>query len=363
MSFLSKIFGPKSEPIKTNSDFWNWFEQHAAGFHTVLKQRDHIERKLLNKVIEKLNQLREGYFVLVGMNDGGTAELIITPDGAIKNIVFAEELIAAAPQIEGWKFIALKPAMPDSDFGIQMGPYTFNTQNLHFRYHKDESYPDNIAITIIHDDYNESNKKEIANGCFIFLDNYLGEYQSVSGLDEVRFGHKEDSSDELIPISKLKDFLTWREKEFVEKYDATKYDPANDSFGMLQADLQSGNKLIAVVNSGLLEWDNKASHPWIATVEVQYDGKKNNGMPDENTSAVLEEIQETIEKALPDTDGYLHIGRQTAQNNREIYLASREFRRLSKALDEVKHQYSDRIALDYSIVKDKYWLSMERFKP
>lgn len=360
MSFLSKLFGPKEEPIKTDAEFWNWFEQHAAEFHDVLKKRDNIEGKLLNKVIAKLNQLRDGYFLLVGMIDGQTAELIITPDGDIKNIVFVEDLVASAPKIAGWKFIALKPAMTEPDFGIQMGAHTFDQSKLYFRYTQDKDYPDNIAITIVHDDYQESNKKEIANGSFIFLDNYLGEYQSVLGIDHVKFAAKTDSSEELIPISKLKDFLIWREKEFVEKYEAVGYNGENASFGMLQADLPGGDRLLAVVNSDLLQWHGKPSHPWIVTVELKYKGS--NGMPNEKTSELLQEIQENIEKDLPEADGYLHIGRQTAQNTREIYLACRDFRRPAKVLDEVKRRFADRISMDYTIAKDKYWQSMERFR-
>ena len=38
---------------------------------------------------------------------------------------------------------------------------------------------------------------------------------------------------ELIPISKLKDFLTWREKEFIEKYEGTRHNTENDSYALL----------------------------------------------------------------------------------------------------------------------------------
>jgi hypothetical protein len=50
-------------------------------------------------------------FFLTGMYNDDTVELVLTADGAVKNIVFVEELVNSAPKIEGWKFTALKPAL------------------------------------------------------------------------------------------------------------------------------------------------------------------------------------------------------------------------------------------------------------
>ena len=50
------------------------------------------------------------------MYDDKTAELIITAESDIKTFVFVEELIDEAPVLKGWKFTALKPALPMVDF-------------------------------------------------------------------------------------------------------------------------------------------------------------------------------------------------------------------------------------------------------
>jgi hypothetical protein len=50
-------------------------------------------------------------FFLTGMMDHNRAELVLTADRTINNIVFVEELVATAPEIPGWKFTALKPAL------------------------------------------------------------------------------------------------------------------------------------------------------------------------------------------------------------------------------------------------------------
>jgi hypothetical protein len=60
------------------------------------------------------------------MLDPQTAELILTPDGVVANIVFVEELVAAAPEIPGWKFTALKPASDIQQTSIGMHGHEFS---------------------------------------------------------------------------------------------------------------------------------------------------------------------------------------------------------------------------------------------
>jgi hypothetical protein len=65
---------------------------------------------------------------------------------------------------------------------------------------------------------------------------------------------------------------------------------------------------------------------------------------------------------LKDFEGYLNIGRQTADNSREIYFACKDFRKPSKVLYELTKKYSGQLDLTYDIYKDKYWRSYERFR-
>ncbi len=362
MSFLKSIFKTKDEPIRSYNDFWNWFEKNAKTFYKVIKAQGNVEKDFFNKLSPKLNELKDGFWYLTGMYDDNTAELVITADGTIKNIVFIEELIQAAPKIDGWKFTALKPALNIKDISIEMSGFKFNDENLHFYANDNSDYPDEIDITIVHDDYTAENKSTITNGSYIFLDNYLGELESAVTIDNLNVKGR-DEAEELIPIEKLKEYLQWRQKEFIEKYGGVRHDTENDEYSILEAQLESGNALIAVVNTDLLQWDSKVSHPWILSVEIPYDGRKNSGMPEEDFFKLLDEIEEQIKNELNDFEGYLNIGRQTAKNVREIYFACRDFRKPSKVLFEVQTEYAGQLDISYDIYKDKYWQSFNRFNP
>lgn len=362
MSFLKNIFGKKEETIESYNDFWNWFLANEKNFFSVVKEGNSIEKKFFSKLSLMLSQIKDDIYYLTGMFDDRTAELILTADGNARTIAFVEELIEAAPQIKGWKFTALKPATKSDDFKIDMDGYTFSSENIYFYSNDYPDFPDEIDIDFVYEGLNDENRGIISNGIYIYLDNYLGEIDFVNQIDNLQIVSKENASKELVPISKLKDFLLWRQKEFIEKYEGIRYDTENDEYSIFEAKSENGNGLVAVINTELLNWDAKASHPWIAILTIKFDGNKTFGMPNNDDYELLSEIEEKIMNQLFDKDGYLNIGRETANNERDIYFSCVDFRKPSKVFYEIQKAYKDRYEIYFNIFKDKYWQSFERYR-
>jgi hypothetical protein len=130
----------------------------------------------------------------------------------------------------------------------------------------------------------------------------------------------------------------------------------------LNGHLPDGTPLIATVNSALLGWDGKTSHPWILRVKVAYPSNTESKMPDKATYEQLDKLEEDINAELKNDEGYLNVGRQTGGGIREIYFACRDFRKPSKVIDKLTVVYAGRFKISYDLYKDKYWRSFERFK-
>lgn len=362
MSFFRKIFGRKGRAIHSVGEFWEWFSKKEYRFFKTVKTQQRIEENFLNKLSDQLEQLKDGYYFLTGMYDDDTVELIFTADGAIENIVFVEELVAAAPILSRWRFTALKPASDIENLAISMNGYSFSQDNLYFYSNDLEDYPDEIDITVVYEEFDKSDQHKIINGIHLFLDNYLGELKFATSIDNLSFLGKIDAKKELIPINKLAAFLTWREAEFVEKYEGERRDTEEDEYLLIEGSLDSGKLLIATINQDALEWDRKASHPWIVDVTIQFDGDATSGMPDDADFDALNDIEDELQETLKDEDGYLYIGRQTSDGNRNIFFACREFRKPSKVLHEAQQFYSSQYAIEFNIYKDKYWQSFQKFR-
>lgn len=297
------------------------------------------------------------------MSDDTTAELIISTEGDIKTFVFAEELVGAAPSLPHWKFTALKQPL---EFGsqIEMGGLLFDHDTIRFYYKEEPGFPDEINITLVHIDYNEDNKQTVAHGCLLYLDNLLGELNAATLIDNVQVKGPQIAFEELIPMEKLGDFLTWKEKEFVEKYEGTRHNTENDRYTALEGKDSKGLPSIAIINADLLDWDARASHPWMAVITVDYTKTKgmiNNGMPDDERFGIFNQLQEELGRLLVDSAGYLNLGRETYNGKSEIYYACREFRTISKLIDLTIRSFERRLSCSYTIYKDKYWRTMDKY--
>lgn len=362
MKFLKRLLGrPSIEKIATVADFWIWFSKQQKQFHTVVKKREEVEKRFLDIIGPALHQLNEEFYCVAGMEDENLAELVVTAEGDIKTFVFVEQLMQAAPQIPGWIFTALKPATGFGDTEIAMDGFEFSAKNLYFSYTIEPDYPDEIEITLAHPDYNEENKTIVSNGCLLFLDSALGEYNSAMLLDLVTFTRYEEGNQEWIAISKLPDFLNWRQKEFVEKYQTVVHHTENDQYSALEATDEQGRPLLAIVNTDLLQWDAKASHPWMLIITMKYDGSENNGMPNNEVYDALTSFEDTLNSRLPDVAGYLYVGRETYNNERKVYIACREFRQSSVVTAQLITEFKAQLNIGYTIFKDKYWRALNRF--
>ncbi|AZB20887.1 DUF695 domain-containing protein [Kaistella haifensis] len=340
--------------------FWTFFSENKETFFQIVKSHEDIEEKFLDVISPKLKIINEDFLYLTGMFDENTAELIITVDGNIKDIVYAEEFIQAAPALQNWRFTALKPESDIENTSITMEDFEFTKENIFFYYNDDENYPDEIDLTFIHEDLNDDNRNEIANGTFIFIDNYLGELNFLTQIDNFRIAGKGEAEKELIPIEKLKDYLNWREREFIDKHKGSKIQTNEDSFSLFEATLTNGFPLIATVNTDLLRWNKKASHPWISVLRIEYKGDDESGFPDNEDYEMLNAIEDEMLVDLKPEEGDLNIGRETAEHIREIYFASKDFRKISKILAETTRKYPQ-YNITFEIYKDKYWQSFERY--
>ncbi len=367
MNILKNSQGSQEDPTNTFTDFWNWFQQNESTFYPIIKDfgldLEVVEYGFIDPVIDKLNEYKDGIFMLTGMFDETVAEIIFSADGDVKNIGFIKELVAAAPKMDKWRITALKPANGVADISLKLEDFEFNKDSIFFYANDNEQYPDLIDLSIVFDEFHEEELDLVTRGIFIFLDHCLGEEKFADVIDEMEIIPKSKAKKALIPVEKLNDFIAWREKEFIEKYEGIRHNTENEHFSLMQAQLENGSPLMALINTETLSWDCKASHPWILIIEVKFDGSLTNGMPNKTDFVLLNDLEIELVGLLKSADGYLNIGRQTCEGTREIYFTCKEYSKASKIVFQFINKYADQFEFDYQIYKDKYWMCMDRFLP
>jgi hypothetical protein len=358
MSLFSKIF--KKKEIQTYQDFWDWFLAHEKTFYdSIIAQKDIVDI-CVTPIMEKLQMLDKRFYCQVGKAGADKAELVITPEGDIKHFVFTEAFVQSAPNLPNWLFTHLKQPVSEG-VSIRMNGYVFNKETVSFYYDINPDYPDEIDIHLVHKDYNKEADKTIKTGCFVLLDTLLGEFNSTTLIDAITIEETNKSDKDLVSIAKLNDFIVWREKEFVEKYQLTLEDEETYDFTQYKFTLENDLVVIGMINTTFLDIEAKPSHPWMLVIEIDYISDNDRAMPDDETLELLNNFVDELAAELPTSKGYLNLGRETGNNNRTVYFACKEFNLASKITHTVMGKYADRLNITYDIYKDKYWMTMNKF--
>lgn len=87
--------------------FWHWF---CSARPRLLGLRRRTDEALLDELQAQLQDYSEGLWFEVGGHPDGPMELIISAEGNPDFFDDVERLVACAPEVPGWQFIAFKPA-------------------------------------------------------------------------------------------------------------------------------------------------------------------------------------------------------------------------------------------------------------
>ena len=347
------------KPSNTVTEFWKWFQENENHFREIYK--DPTEGlSFIEDIMEQLKPVNPWLKAMAGQYGDDTFELVITTDGDIAFFSKAYELINAAPPITGWVFNALKPAMGFENIRINMYGREFSGNTVQFYPILDEAHPDEVTIMLTHQDYNEEDDEQFQTGGMILLENGLGELATATKIDGFETGPvPQGGAGDLIPLTKLPDYLNWREKEFVEKYELQGGALPEESFSYMEAKDTEGRPMMAVMNQAYVDWDFKPAYPWLVIVELTFQSA-NNGLPNEQQLQEIEQIEEELLKLLPEKR-MIHLGHRIYDNTWRIFNYANDFMNVSRIILD----YIDKNTSPYTIVldieKDKYWQTIEQF--
>ncbi|MFT3935254.1 MAG: hypothetical protein QM726_16630 [Chitinophagaceae bacterium] len=344
--------------------FWEWFEEHHSWFHYMLQKNRTPDGEFYTIFRSRLDKVNKELSFAMGFLDDGTIELVFVVQSLIKNIVFAEELAAAAPALPGWKFTGLMQEVAPHKL-VNRDDASFTLNDVAFISTEHPDLPDLIDITLIfkkRQKDEETLRTEFA--CYNFVMQLIGELEMLTMIDQMNIREYKAGDPDLIPITKLKDFLHWREKEFVEKYKDVKRDDnkdAEDKHAVMDVAPVDGGLPIKmnIPNRYLLCREETVPYPWISSVHIKFEGSALDGLADYETSEKIKTFELELSVAVEMyAKGQLELFSTTSNGNYTIIFAGNEFREISKVIEETIAMYAEGLAITYIIVKDKYWNSI-----
>ena len=192
--------------MKGHREFWDWVGHNEARFRNVEEpEKEH----LLDELLDALHGYCEHLWFETGKAEDGCNELIISAEGDSAHFSAVRTLVATAPSIVGWRFIAFKPAN-GFDFDTNYEGLTLSPKATWFLPLRSSSDPDGLGIRVGYAHFEKAREQAFLNGTYIMLECALGELalaERVQHIEVVALPSIPESSGYL-PLTDLAGFVT-----------------------------------------------------------------------------------------------------------------------------------------------------------
>jgi hypothetical protein len=155
---------------ETYEQFWEWFQANADRLAHFEADQEAIFEELsdeLHKVHRKLT------FEFGPETGAGGREFIVSADGNRALFPFVQGLVAAAPELPGWKILAFRQRKETDGLSLRMGDLELDPKTVWFKAKREQG---KVALTLYLDGLTPKNKDSLSRAALILLDTALGEY-------------------------------------------------------------------------------------------------------------------------------------------------------------------------------------------
>jgi hypothetical protein len=177
-------FLKKKKRLTKEERFWEYFQRNKKSFEEFINS-DLSNHTAYNKLTDEIHKYSDLIFPEITQNKDGKFVLIITPDGKPSGIPDTEKLYNSKPVIENW--IVVKFRQPKNELKVKYDGLEYPSSDI-------EIIPEfvveeeKIDIRVYIKNMN-LDKEKYQTMAWLYLDNILGEYNSISKIRYADFFH------------------------------------------------------------------------------------------------------------------------------------------------------------------------------
>jgi len=187
--------------------FWTWFVAHQAEFSSLASPNE----PFWDLALERLKSVDEHFWFELSRDRDPVRELIVTAEGHVNSFPTADKLVRLAPKLEGWSFVALKPAQGFA-FTTTYEGTSFDPRRMWFLPLVRESHPRDLGIRVAVPGLDRIDRISAHNAVLVILDTGLGERSAALDLQhtEVVEIPTDPASLGYIELPELAGYIAWR---------------------------------------------------------------------------------------------------------------------------------------------------------
>jgi hypothetical protein len=200
----------KADPIEK---FWTWFKDNEKRLRKFEENPD----KYLTEVLAQAKKIQAGLAIEFEPPKNGVINMTVSADGDKNIFAVVRNIVAKAPNIEGWRFIAFRQRMNLE----QVKGMKLKAEDHELDPEKMKFFPmingDTLDLIIYAKGVTEENYNQIAYGGLLLLDNILGEYDCVTKVRSYDFHNMPTKKEELNDLLPLLDLAAYVDKFYNSK--------------------------------------------------------------------------------------------------------------------------------------------------
>jgi hypothetical protein len=188
--------------------FWDWVTRHLAELRAVVGDAMTGDEPILDGALAALQAYDPDLYFLLGGDPAGTVELIITAEGDPDHFAAVRALVAAAPAVAGWAFVAFKPAM-GFDVVLSHDDATIDGKTAWFQ--PLASRDGHFAVRLACANYRAAAQDDFAFAAQMILDVGLGELVAaeIHHVDIIKTPPRPAAAG-FLPLAELGGYMTFR---------------------------------------------------------------------------------------------------------------------------------------------------------
>ncbi|OON68875.1 hypothetical protein [Hymenobacter sp. CRA2] len=199
----------------TATDFWHWFADNSSAYLFVNQVAEPERERLFALLIEQLHRYCAHLWFEIGGHPDENQELIITAEGDINYFGKVTELVAQAPALAQWKFVAFKPPM-GADFSVRFADVELTPANMWFLPLSRDDSAALIGLRVGVRNYEQVKDSEWLDSTLAkVLDTLLGEVSYALDIDYVELAPLPDEPEAagMMKLEELPGYVAWHKKQ------------------------------------------------------------------------------------------------------------------------------------------------------
>lgn len=188
--------------------FWSWFQSAHQRLAALRGERNEA---LLDELHDQLQRCSTGLWFEIGGHPNGPMKLIISAEGDPDYFDDVRELVACAPSMPGWEFVAFKPAQGFS-FRTEYDDVVVDPALSWFLPLASAADPNAFGLRVAVPGFTDELAQSFRAAAYIMLETGLGELASAEAVQHLEVAAPPDApeAEGYIELNELDAYLAWR---------------------------------------------------------------------------------------------------------------------------------------------------------